>query len=92
MNEAQHSRNIDNRHNLRAAAGHVNPRLVRRNRHAKRLRGVALQLIQRHFNGLAHVRAKHRERILERTAVLKVRQRHKTFGMVLGHHAQPPIA
>jgi hypothetical protein len=45
--------------NLRPAAGDVDTRFVRRNSHAERLRSVALQLIQRHFDRLAHVRAKH---------------------------------
>ncbi len=91
VEEAQQPRHIDDRDHLRAAAGHIDARFVRRNGHAEGLRGIALQLVQRNLHRLAHIRAKERQRIGKCAAVLQMRQRNKILGMILGNHAQPAI-
>ncbi len=59
VNEAQEARHIDDDNVLRAADGDVDARFVGRNGHAEGLRCIALKLVERHFDRLAHVRAKH---------------------------------
>ena len=70
---------------------HVNPRLVRGNGHAERLRGVAVEFIERNLDRLADVRAKDRERIGESAAVFEMRQRDEILGMVFGDSAKTAV-
>ena len=91
MNKSHQPRHIHYHNALRAANRHVKPRLVRRNGHAKGLRGVALKLVQRNFNRAAHLRSEHRQRVRECAAVFQMRQRDKVLGMVFGHHAQTTV-
>ena len=83
-NVSQHARNIDDRDYLRAAARYIDARLVGRNRHAKGLRRIAFQLVERNFDWLAYVGAKQRKRICEGAAVLEMRQRNQVLRMIVG--------
>ena len=91
MNVKQQSRNVDHGYDLRPAACHINLRFIRGDRHTERLRGVTLQLIQRHLHCLTNVCTEYRNRVFECSAVFQVRQRHKILGMVLSDDAQPAI-
>ena len=91
VDEMQESRHIDYGDHLGAFAGDVDARLVRRNRYAEGPRCIALQLIERYFDGLAHIRAEERERIDEVAAVFEMRQRHEILGVIFGDDADAAV-
>ena len=85
------ARNIDGDHAFRSAGSYIEVRFIRRYGHAKRLRCVAVQFVERNFHRLAHVGAKDCQRVGEGSAVFQVRQRYQILGMKLGYRAEPPV-
>ena len=77
--------------NLRAAAGDVEARLVRRDCNAEGLRGVALQLIERDFNWLADVGTEDGECVCKGATVFEVGEGNQVFGMVFRDRSQASV-
>src|SRR5580658_2269442 len=82
---------IDGKNALRTADGNVKSPLVGCKRHAKRLRGVTIEFVERQLDWLSHIRAEKCEGVCECATMFKVGERNHVLRMELCYGAQAAI-